>query len=189
MKHAELQKLVDEQIAHGFGRQQVFDTLAALRPDIPVKKLAKAVRYTAPLHTRTHYQGTQRALLALIVLNAALAFAMRWAVTTHRPGIAGLVFLSFATVLLAVAVHRWQGASIRWLALANLWSAIPVLNELRTGEVHEPLMLASRMLSILIGAVAWYLAVKVYPRPTEEPSLPGTPPLVRFAPEPGEVFR
>lgn len=189
VKRKEIQRLVDEQMAHGYGRQHVFDLLVALHPGIPVKKLANAVRYTPPLDTRMHFLGAQRWLLAAIAAYALLAFAVPALRGEPILGARFFVYMPYATLFLARDVYRWHGGAFPWVAFANAWSLLALWADLKDGIVEDTWKAAEHALSVLIGALAWYLAIKVYPRYIEEPTLPGAPPKVHFAPEPGVLFK
>ncbi len=185
-----IRKQAEERIGFGYARQHVFDELMLENPQAKPKKIAEVVRYIPSLAARERYKVHHQGLLAAIVAYAALQLA--------RPLLDGdfdkagtfefFRLLPFATIFLGVAVYRWRGEMLPWLAFMNAFSVFPIMNdfgELAKGTV-DPWEFARHLLSVTIAALALYLSSYMYPKYTEEKDPLGQmPPRIVFPPEPG----
>jgi len=190
MDRKSIRKQAEERIGLGYTRQHVFDELMLEHPGEKPKKIAEVVRYIPSLAAREHYGTYQQGLLAAIIAFAVLQLA--------RPVLDGefngagaftlIRLLPFATIFLGIAVYRWRGEVLPWLAFINGMTVFTLMNdlsELAKGSV-DPWEFSRHGLSVLIAALAWYLSANMYPKYKEEKDPLGQmPPRIVFPPEPG----
>lgn len=190
MQQKLLRRRAEELAGYGYSRQHVFETLRLEHPEVKPTKVADLVRYIPSLAAREHFKPYHQALLACIIGFALLQLL--------KPLIADEVELDtnwrtlrlfpIATIFLGIAVYRYRGEVLQWLAFINgiqVFALIADLNELTNGRV-EPWSFAQHALCVAIAALAAYLLVKMYPKyRSEKDPLGNMPARVVFPPEPG----
>ncbi|MBL7951673.1 MAG: hypothetical protein JNM62_08130 [Flavobacteriales bacterium] len=189
MKPKEIRERAEERASFGYSRQHIFDELVMELPEEKPEKIAKVVRYVPSLAAREHFKSYHQALLACIIAFALLQLL--------RPFVAGEVkmesswrmlrVLPFATIFLGIAVYRYRGEGLQWLAFINgltLFAVLNDLSELAKGSV-DPWEFGRHLLSISIAGLAWFLSARMYPDYTKEKDPLGMQPRIVFPPEPG----
>lgn len=176
----------------GYSRQQTFDLLQADNPGVKPKRLADILRNRPTLLDRERHQGTLNLMLAIMVLYAVLSVVhefqsdeFRWMGSKRY-----LMLVPVATILLGWSVYRWQGRVFRWVGWMNLLGAISLFGTytaFMAGE-GDPWRVVLDSLSVAIGGLALYLAIKVFPKYSEQPDPLGGAKRYVF-PEEGRSFR
>lgn len=189
MNARKIRELAEERAGFGYSRQHIFDELTMQYPGEKPEQLAKVVRYVPSEAARSHFKSYHQALLACIIGYGVLQLI--------RPLLAGefdsgswtsFRLMPFATIFLGIAVFRYRGEVLPWLAFINGLTAFAVLNdlsELAKGSV-DPWEFGQHLLSLAIAGLAWYLSVHMYPKYTvDKDPLGNAPPRILFPPEPG----
>lgn len=161
--------LVEELLALGYSKQQVFDQVTAAQPEMKPGRVADALRNRATLMAKKRYMNAHRVLLALILVNAVLRLwrtvDARMLGEAHAFQFLGLI--PFATLFATYGIYRWQGEHFQWVGWLNVLGAIGVLGRLGTlarhGRWDTPA--AMDMLSLIIGILCLYLANRVFAQP------------------------
>ena len=166
-----IRKKAEELLGFGMAKQQVFDNLMLEFPEAKPKKVAEVLRYRPTLWSRERFRGIHLALLALIaasaflrVLGAVLQDSFRMDMPT-----AYLSLVPIASLLLGYSMYRWQGEVFEWVGWGNLAGALGLFKALRQFVAHEADLgdLCLKLVSVAIGALALYLARKVFAKPKE----------------------
>ncbi|MCW5900523.1 MAG: hypothetical protein KIT10_14760 [Flavobacteriales bacterium] len=161
-----------EHLGYGLPKQQTFDLLMAEFPEAKPKKVAELLRYMPTLWARERYRGMHLALLGLIAASALLRIlgpvwqnTIRWDMPT-----AYLSLVPIASLLVGWSIYRWSGPVFEWVGWGNLFGAttlMSALGALAKGNGDPKTILASA-LTAGIGALALYLAHKVFAKPKVE---------------------
>lgn len=172
MTRKEVRRYAEERLSWGYSRQHVFDELRAQGTGMKDGRLAEVIRYIPSQAGRERYGTLNHVLLGLIA-----AYGL---VQLLRPLLEGpweqpsayrmFTILPIATVFLGYAVYRFRGEAYTWLGLINFWSSLGILGDLKhfnNGD-WDPWTLAKRALSLAIACLAWYLAVRLFPRAKKE---------------------
>lgn len=152
----------------GYPKQQVFDLLVLDLPKKKPKHLAEVVRYLPTEWDRERNGSLHRGLLFLVLLHAVLRLApalldddVNWAGSYRF-----VTLVPFATFLFAYSLYRWQGQVFMWVGWVNVLGVFGLLNAVNVlvqdGAPAWPL--AVQISSILIGAIALFLAYRVFPK-------------------------
>lgn len=185
-----IRKQAEERFGFGYTRQHVFDELMLEYPGAKQKKIAEVVRYIPSIAARERYKAYHQGLLAAIVAYAILQLA-RPLLDGEFDGPGTMKYfrlLPIATIFLGIAVYRWRGEVLPWLAFMNGISVFALMSDLKAlaGGSVDPWEFARHVLSVTIAALAWYLLSKMYSKYTEEKDPLGQmPPRIVFPPEPG----
>jgi hypothetical protein len=156
-----------ELLALGLNKQQVFDQLRLEHPKQRPGKLARLLRYMATRHAQERYRDLQRLLLACIVLSVVLRLwrsvggsELHWE-DAHR----WFSLVPLASIGLAWGVYHWHGQHFGWVGWMNLLGAMSLLGGLGRLADGAPFTwsLGSDVLSAVIGGLALYLFIKVFP--------------------------
>ena len=192
MRTRAFREQANELLQLGYSRQQAFYILQADNPGVKPKRLADILRNRPTLLDRERHQGTLNLLLAIMFVYAVLSVVhefqrdeFRWMGSTRY-----LMLVPVATILLGWSVYRWQGQVFRWVGWMNLLGALSLIGTytaFMAGE-GDPWRVVLDTLSVAIGGLALYLAIKVFPKYSEQPDpLGGTRRYV--FPEEGRTFR
>lgn len=188
MAGKDLKEKAKEYLDFGMPKQQVFDMLVAEFPARKPKKIADELRFIPTLAARERYGSLHRLLLAVVLAYGALRMArpmlapdFDWSSTARLISLAPI-----ATLLLGYSLYRWQGQMFQWVGWMNLASAFGLMGTL-TGYLRgsgEHWAMALGLLSITIGALALFLAYRVFPEyKTEKDPLGQVPPRYVFVDE------
>lgn len=161
-----------ELLGFGIPKQQVFDNLRMEFPEVKPGKLAEWLRYMPTSYAREKYRSLHLALLAIIVLSAVLRILRQvFSSGVHLDqATAYLSLVPIATLLMGWTLYRWQGQVFEWVGWGNVLGAFGLLRELQLilKDGADPWNLVGRLLSVSIGAIALYLAHKVFAKPKVE---------------------
>lgn len=188
MKKDAIRTLVKERIELGYTRQMVLDELVAIHPEVKPKRIADVVRYQATLLAREQYRDQQRGLLVAVLLYGALELFRPMITGEFRGGGVAQWFqvLPCATLFLGYQVHRWRGEGFQWLAIVNFLSALGLLGlpeKIREGGFPVWATIGD-LLSLVIAALAWHLAHRMFSAPKVEKDPAGSlPPRYVFPAE------
>lgn len=190
MNAKKIRERAEERAGFGYSRQHIFDELVMEVPEEKPEKIAKVVRYVPSLAAREHFRSYHQALLVCIIAFALLQLL--------RPFVAGEVemepswrtfrLLPFATIFLGIAVYRYRGEGLQWLAFINalqVFALIADLKGLAMGRL-EAWSFAQHGLCVAIAGLAAFLAWRMYPNyEKEKDPLGNMQPRIVFPPEPG----
>ncbi len=161
-----------ELLGFGMPKQAVFDTIVIEHPEAKPKKVADMLRYMPTQWSKERYRGMHLALLALIAASAALRIlgplmkdAIRWNMPT-----AYLSLVPIASLLVGWSIFRWQGQVFAWVGWGNVFGAtglISALGALAKGQ-GDPGAIVANAFTTSIGAMALFLAHKVFAKPRVE---------------------
>lgn len=161
-----------ELLAFGVPKQQVFDNLRMEFPEVKPGKLAEWLRYMPTAYARERYRTMHLALLGIIVLSAVLRILRQvFSSGVHLDqATAYLSLIPIATLLMGWSLYRWQGQVFEWVGWGNALGVLGLLRELPhvVKNGGDPWTLSGRLLSVAIGAIALYLAYKVFAKPKVE---------------------
>ncbi|MBX2980595.1 MAG: hypothetical protein KF905_15010 [Flavobacteriales bacterium] len=176
-----------ELLGYGLSKQQTYDLLMSEFPEAKPKKVAEELRYMPTLQAKAQYRELHRLLLAGIVLLAAIRVVpvlvdvdFAWE-RSYR--LVGLV--PFASLLLGSSIWRWQGQVFQWVGWMNVigvGATIKALTELYNGNGNG-MQAAQSAVSVGIGALALYLAYRVFAKPKVDKDPLGGPDRVVFQEE------
>ena len=168
MSSKALRRQADELLRQGWSRQQAFDMLQADNPRVKPKRLAETLRNLPTMADRQRYQSTLNGMLAVMVLYAVLSVVhefhgreFSWMGNTRY-----LMLVPVATILLGWSVYRWQGQVFRWVGWVNLLGAVSLIGAYTAlfNGTGDPWRVVLDTLSVIIGGLALFLAVKVFPK-------------------------
>jgi len=172
MGNKAIKRKAEEHLGRGMPKRQVFDLLMAEFPEAQPKKVAEVLRYMPTLQARERYRSLHRLLMAAIALHAvlrvlrpALDADFVWADPSRIVGV-----VPFATLLLGYSVYRWRGQLFEWVGWMNVigaYGAIKVLQVWQNGG-GDAWRTVYSLLPVGIGALALYLAHKVFAKPKVE---------------------
>lgn len=172
MSNKAIRTKAEELLSFGIPKQQVFDNLLLQFPEAKPKKVAEVVRYMPSLLGRERYRTLHLALLGLIAASALLRLARPLLNGSIGPdqATAYLSLVPIATLLMGYSLYRWQGQVFEWVGWGNAVGAFGLLNDLSqfVKDGGDPWTLSGRLLSVSIGAVALYLAYRVFTKPKME---------------------
>jgi hypothetical protein len=169
MSKKKIRTKTEEMLGYGMSKQQVYDLLVLEFPEAKPKKIAEVLRYRPTLWSRERFRELHLVLLGIIALSAMLRIfpavyqdTIRWDMPT-----AYLSLVPIATLMLGYTIFVWQGEVFEWVGWGNVLGAFGLLSELRDlGDQDADLgALLMKVLSIAIGAIALYLARKVFQKP------------------------
>lgn len=175
MSSKALKQKAAEHLDYGIPKQQTYDLLLAEFPEAKPKKVAEVVRYMPTLQARERYRTLHLALLGVIIASAGLRIlrpvlndAIRWDMPT-----AYLSLVPIATLLVGYSIFRWQGQVFEWVGWGNVFSGTVLLNALGALVKGQPdlWVIAASALTAAIGALALFLAHKVFAKPKLEKEL------------------
>jgi len=178
-----------ELLGFGMPKQAVFDTIVIEHAEAKPKRIADVVRYLPTLASRERYRNLHLLLLGLIVLYGALRVAqpilagqVDWALSYRLVSLAPI-----ATVLLGWSVWRWQGQVFQWVGWMNLLGAPGLLKALGrlNADTSDTWPIGLSALSVGIGALALYLAHRVFAKHKVEKDPVGGPERCVFPEEAG----
>ncbi|MBL7963750.1 MAG: hypothetical protein JNM31_07875 [Flavobacteriales bacterium] len=187
MSSKAIKRKAEEHLGYGLPKQQAFDLLMAEFPEAKPKKVAEVLRYMPTQWARQRYRALHLALLALIAASALLRVAgPMWqnAIRWDMPS-AYLSLVPIASLLVGWSIYRWQGQVFEWVGWGNVFGAtglVSALGALVKGNGDPKTILASA-LTAGIGALALYLAHKVFAKPKVEKDPLGGPDRVVFPEE------
>lgn len=190
MSNGRIRKKAEEMAGYGYSRQHMYDALVMEHPEVERKRIAQVVRYVPSEAMRSRYAPFQQGLLAAIGLTALLHLAERWTdvSTDWRSSFAMIQALPIASIFLGVALFRWRGEALPWLAFVNAMAAFGLASELNDLLKGEPAWYTflSRILALVIALLAWHLYHKVFGKPEKiKDPLGHAPPTYLFPQEPG----
>lgn len=172
MSNKAIKTKAEELLGFGLSKQQVFDNLMLEFPEARPKKVAEVLRYMPSQRAREHYRTLHFVLLGAIAASAVLRIAR----PVLQDGIrmdqatAYLSLVPIATLLLGWSILRWQGQVFGWVGWGNIVGAFSLLDEfshwVKDGADHWAF--ATKLLSVTIGAMALYLAYRVFTKPNVE---------------------
>lgn len=182
-----IKRKAEEHLSYGLPKQQTYDLLMAEFPEAKPKKVAEELRYMPTLHARERYRDLHRLLLVGIVLLAAIRVVpvlvdadFAWE-RSYR--LVSLV--PFASLLLGWSIWRWQGQVFQWVGWMNLFglgALVKALTDLNNGGGNIMHAVQSAV-SVSIGALALYLAYRVFTKPKVEKDPLGGPERMVFEEE------
>ncbi len=155
-----------ELLDFGLPKQQVFDNLRMEFPEVKPGKLAEWLRYMPTSYAREKYRTLHFALLAIIVLSAVLRILRQvFSSGVHLDqATAYLSLVPIATLLMGWSLYRWQGQVFEWVGWGNVVGVFGLMGDLSlfVKDGGDPWTLSGRLLSVAIGAIALYVAHKVF---------------------------
>ncbi len=172
MSNKAIKAKVRELLDFGLPKQQVFDNLMLEFPATKPGKLAEWLRYMPSLSARERYRNLHLGLLAIIVLSAAvrvLRQVLHGGVHLDQ-ATAYLSLVPIATLLVGWSLYRWQGQVFEWVGWGNLMGVFGLFKGLNlfVKDGGDPWALSARLLGVAIGAIALFLAHKVFAKPKKE---------------------
>lgn len=172
MSNKAIKRKAEEHLGNGLPKQHAFDLLLAEYPEAKPKKVAEVLRYMPSQMARERYRALHQALLAVIVASAALRILRSVLNETVKldQATAYLGLVPVATLLVGWSLYRWQGQVFTWVAWGNLAGAFGLWKALKAlpNGGGDPWNLVLSVLSVGIGALALYLAHKVFTKPKVE---------------------
>jgi hypothetical protein len=172
----------------GFAHQQVFDQVMMEHPDAKPKRVAEMVRQMPTVFAKERFAQLHQLLLGVILLSSALRLVQAqfvgWGHWTH--GLRLFTLVPIATVLVGYAIYRWNGEVLKWVGIGNLLGGLGFirhLDDLFTGDI-DPWRVTFEVLSLAIGALAFYLYKEAFPKYRVENDHTGAPGRITFAPDP-----
>ena len=161
-----------EHLGYGIPKQQTYELLLAEFPEAKPKKVAEVLRYMPSQQARERYRALHHALLAVIVVSAVLRIlrpVLNDAIKLDQ-ATAYLSLVPIATLLVGWSLYRWQGPVFEWVGWMNVLGAAGMIKALQAWQNGggDPWNAALSVLSVGIGALALYLAHKVFTKPKEE---------------------
>jgi hypothetical protein len=169
MSNKKMRTKAEELLDFGMTKQQVYDFLLLEFPEAKPKKVAEVLRYRPTLWAKERFRELHSVLLGLIALSALLRMlpavmqdTIRWDMPT-----AYLSLVPIATLLLGYSLFVWQGEVFEWVGWGNVMGALGLLSSLKGLNMQDADLgaLLMKVLSIAIGAIALYLARKVFAKP------------------------
>lgn len=157
-----------ELLGDGYAKQQAYDILSSEFPDTKPKRVADVLRYMPTEMDRERFRAWHVALLLLVLLNTLLRSVPKlldqpvdWAGSYRF-----VTLVPIATLLVGYSLYRWQGQVFMWGGWANVLAVFALMNALNhlVKDGVPSWALAVEVSSILIGALALYLAYKVFPK-------------------------
>lgn len=190
MNAKKIRERAEERASFGYSRQHIYDELMMELPDEKPEKIAKVVRYVPSLAAREHFKSYHQGLLVCIIAFALLQLLRPFVADDVEVVTSWRTFrlLPFATIFLGIAVYRYRGETLQWLAFINglqVFALFGDLTDLSTGRV-DGWNMAQHGLCVAIAALAAYLAWRMYPNyQKEKDPLENMRPRIVFPPEPG----
>lgn len=190
MNAKKIRERAEERAGYGYSRQHIFDELVMEHPEEKPERIAKVVRYVPSLAAREHFKTYHQGLLACVIGYALLQVLRPFMVGEAEVETSWRTFrvLPFATIFLGIAVYRYRGEVLQWLAFINglqVFALLADLKEFTTGRI-DAWSFAQHALCVAIAALAAYLAWRMYPNYTKEKDpLGNRPPRIVFPSEPG----
>ncbi len=172
-----IRKRASELLDQGFAKQQAYDILSSEYPDAKPKRVADVLRYMPTQVDRERFRTWHGALLLLVLLNTLLRLVPKlldqpvdWAGSYRF-----VTLVPIATLLVGYSLYRWQGQVFMWVGWANVLAVFALLKAFSAlaKDGVPGWALAVEVSSLLIGAVALYLAYKVFPKYVVEKHLVG----------------
>lgn len=169
MSKKKIRTKAEEMLGYGMSKQQVYDLLVLEFPEAKPKKIAEMLRYRPTLWSKERFRNLHLTLLGIIALSALLRMVpavlqdtIRWDMPT-----AYLSLVPIATLLLGYSLFVWQGEVFEWVGWGNVLGAFGLLGSLKDLDMQDADLgaLLMKVLSIAIGAIALYLARKVFQKP------------------------
>lgn len=167
----------EELLALGHPKQETFDRLVLEFPAAKPKRVAKILRYKATEQDQQRFRDLHIALLSLVLLNAVLRLLPKvldqdvdWSESYRFVSL-----VPIASLLVGYSLYRWQGQVFLWVGWANVlavFGLVRALSELTKGSPPD-WALAVEVSSVLIGAMALYLANKVFQKYEVQPDPSG----------------
>lgn len=157
-----------ELLGDGYAKQQAFDILSSEFLDAKPKRVADVLRYMPTRMDQDRFRTWHAALLLLVLLNTLLRLVPKlldqpvdWAGSYRF-----VTLVPIATLLVGYSLYRWQGQVFLWVGWANVLAVLGLVNALSAlaKDGVPGWALAVEVSSILIGALALYLAYKVFPK-------------------------
>lgn len=167
-----IKRKAEEHLGYGLPKQQTYDLLMTEFPEAKPKKVAEVVRYMPSLLARERYRTLHLALLGLIAASAALRLArpLMHGTIGMDQATAYLSLVPIASLLLGYSLYRWQGQVFEWVGWGNLVGVFGLMSDLShfVKDGGDLWTLSARVLSVAIGAVALFLAHRVFTKPKVE---------------------
>ena len=167
-----IKRKAEEHLGYGLPKQQTYDLLMTEFPEAKPKKVAEVLRYMPSLQARERYRTLHLSLLGLIAASAALRLArpLMYGTIGMDQATAYLSLVPIATLLLGYSMYRWQGQVFEWVGWGNLVGVFGLMRDVNhfVKDGGEIWTISGRFLSVAIGAVALFLAHRVFTKPKVE---------------------
>lgn len=184
MSRKQQKRTAEELLGLGFSHQQALDQLMVEYPSVKPGRLAEFLRYLPTVYAKERYAQHHRLLLGLILLSGAVRIWYsigqvngNWA---QAYGFISLV--PIATLMVGYGIYQWRGELFQWVGIGNLLSGFSFFGHLRhfATDRFEPWGMLFDLLSLGIGALAYFLYRNAFPKVKTEKDPLGGPARITF---------